>query len=76
MNLKFIESRQAGYKVVEFRGVRIVDEEIVYGAFRQWSVCDGEKSMGVEVSENPCWVRRATRRSWDKSSDWGRPGTV
>jgi hypothetical protein len=27
--------------------------------------------MGVEVSENPCWVRRATRRSWDKRPDWG-----
>ena len=32
--------------------------------------------MGVEVSEKPCWVRRATRRSWDKRPDWGRPGTV
>ncbi len=25
--------------------------------------------MGVEVSEKPCWVRRATRRSWDKRPD-------
>jgi hypothetical protein len=30
----------------------------------------------VEVSEKPCWVRRATRRSWDKRPDYGRPGTV
>ncbi len=34
------------------------------------------KSMGVVVSEKPCWVRRATRRSCDKRPDWGRPGTV
>ncbi len=27
------------------------------------------RSIGVEVSEKP-------RRSWDKSPDWGRPGTV
>ncbi len=32
--------------------------------------------MGVVVSEKPCWVRRETRRSWDKRPDWGRPGTV
>ena len=32
--------------------------------------------MGVVVSEKPCWVRRATRRSCDKRPDWGRPGTV
>ncbi len=30
----------------------------------------------MEVSEKPCWVRRGTRRSWDKRPDWGRPGTV
>ena len=29
MNLKFIESRQAGYKVVEFGGVGVADKEIV-----------------------------------------------
>ncbi len=29
MNLKFIESRHAGYKVVEFRGVGVVDKEII-----------------------------------------------
>jgi hypothetical protein len=32
--------------------------------------------MGMVVSEKPCWVRRVTRRSWDKRPDWGRPGTV
>jgi hypothetical protein len=32
--------------------------------------------MVVVVSEKPCWVRRETRRSWDKRPDWGRPGTV
>jgi hypothetical protein len=32
--------------------------------------------MGVEVSENPCWVRSDTRRSWDKRPDWRRPGPV
>ncbi len=30
----------------------------------------------MEVSENLCRVRRATRRSWDKRPDWRRPGTV
>ncbi len=30
----------------------------------------------MEVSEKPCWDGRVTRRSWDKSPDWGRPGTV
>ncbi len=34
------------------------------------------KSIGVEVSEKPCWVKRETRRCWDKNPDWGRPGTV
>ena len=29
MNLKFIESRQAGYKVVEFRGVGVADKEVI-----------------------------------------------
>ena len=29
MNLKFIESRKAGYKVVEFRGVGVADKEII-----------------------------------------------
>jgi hypothetical protein len=35
-----------------------------------------KKSMGVDVSENPCWMRSDIRRSWDKRPDWGRPGTV
>ncbi len=30
--------------------------------------------MGVEVSESSCWVRRATRRSWDNRPDWGKAG--
>ncbi len=30
MNFEFIEGRQTGDKVVEFRGVRIADEEIVH----------------------------------------------
>ncbi len=29
MNLKLIESRKAGYKVVEFRGVGVADKEII-----------------------------------------------
>ena len=29
MNLKFIESREAVYKVVEFRGVGVADKEII-----------------------------------------------
>ncbi len=29
MNLKFIESRKAGYKVVEFRGVGVANKEII-----------------------------------------------
>ncbi len=29
MNLKFIESRKAGYKVVGFRGVGVADKEII-----------------------------------------------
>jgi hypothetical protein len=32
--------------------------------------------MGVVVSDKPCWVRKETRRSWDKRPDLGRPGTV
>ena len=57
--------------MVKFRGVGITDKEVVYDK--------GEGSgvgVGVEVSEKPCWARRATRRSWDKRPDWGRPGTV
>jgi hypothetical protein len=30
MNFEFIEGRQTGDKVVQFRGVGIADEEIVY----------------------------------------------
>jgi hypothetical protein len=30
VNFEFIEGRQTGDKVVEFRGVRIADEEIVH----------------------------------------------
>ena len=31
MNLKFIESGKAGYKVVKFRGVGVAYKKIVYG---------------------------------------------
>ncbi len=29
MNIKFIESRKAGYKVAEFRGVGVANKEII-----------------------------------------------
>ena len=76
MNFEFIEGRQIGDKVVEFRGVRIADEEIVHYKGEGSGVVWWRKRMGVEVSENPCWVTSDTRRSWDKRPDWGRPGTV
>jgi hypothetical protein len=31
MNFEFIEGRQAGDKVVKFRGVGIADKEVIYG---------------------------------------------
>ncbi len=64
--------------MVKFRGVRIMDKEIVYdkGEGSGVGVIWWRKSMGVEVSEKPYWVRTATRRSWDNRPDWGRPGTV
>ncbi len=72
--------RQETHEVVKFRGVGIADEEIVhYKGERRAKAVEWvwwRKSMGVKVSEKPCWDRRATRRSWDKSLDWGRPGTV
>jgi hypothetical protein len=61
--------------VVKFRGVGITDEEIVYYKGEGSGVGVVAEEHGVEVLENPCWVRRATRRSWDKRPDWGRPGT-
>jgi hypothetical protein len=53
--------------VFDCRGVRIADEEIVY--------YKGEGS-GVGVVAKKHGGGRATRRSWDKRPDWGRPGTV
>jgi hypothetical protein len=44
MNLKFIESRKAGYKVVEFRGVGVVDKEIIDSK----GECDGRVSVVAE----------------------------
>ncbi len=74
-DFKFIEGRKTRDEMVKFRGVGIVDEEIV-----DYKDEDGgvwwRKSMSVEVSEKPCWDRKAKRRSWDKSPDWGRPGIV
>ncbi len=62
--------------MVKFRGVGITDEEIVYDKGEGSGVGVVAEEHEVEVLKNPCWVRRATRRSWDKRPDWGRPGTV
>jgi hypothetical protein len=41
----------------------IADEEIVHYKGESSGVGVVAESMGVVVSEKPCWVRRATRRS-------------
>ncbi len=62
--------------MVKFEGVGVTDKEVVYD--------EGEGSgVGVVTEEHgggsfreAVLVIRATRRSWDKRPDWGRPGTV
>ena len=76
MNFKFIEGRKTCNKVVEFRGVRVSYKEVVHNKGEGGGVGVVSEEHGVVVSEKPCWVRRETRRSWDKRPDWGRPGTV
>jgi hypothetical protein len=75
MNFEFIiDGRKTRDEVVKFRGMGIADEEIVHYKGEGGGVSVVAEEHGV--SEKPCWDRRAIRRSWDKSLDWGRQGTV
>jgi hypothetical protein len=51
MDLKFIESGKAGYKVVEFRGVGVAYKEVIDSKREGGGVMWWRKSIGVEVSE-------------------------
>jgi hypothetical protein len=73
MTFEFIEGRKTGDKVeVQVRGVRIWNEEIVHYKGESGGVgVVAEEHEGGGLKE-----AMLTRRSWDKSPDWGRPGTV
>ena len=51
MNLKFIESGKAGYKVVEFRGVGVAYKEAIDSQGAGGGVSVVAEEHGVKVSE-------------------------